>query len=507
MQNLPKIVTQQLNLVAPHGGHPDPNLLTAFAERALPPSERALLTDHLSFCADCRAIVFLAQPDFETTSAAVLQPARHGWFTMPILRWGLVASCIVVFAGAGILLHQRTTRLELARSAAPATVVSLEKEKEQGLRQKKEQGLEEKKEQGSETVQDLQKAQGTPAAAPPPNQLSAASSNRVPAAALPFAKKSAAQDQIEASATESKQSRNSLAAGGNRANAPSRAAPAGTYSLAVSARAPQELARAQKSQTASGDGARVLPYSQGAPVAANTPPMPAAIPQSSEVLEVQSATQATTPGVAAGSIPNQFTPRDAPSNGRAPIELKQSNAEPNDRKQSDRNTVAVSTGPMVGATGTGSAQAAVVAPLRLPSWSIGPAGILERSFDDGKTWQSVDVSLKPQPSADNLLQAQVTAKAKDQSSLQHDKDRISHIIFYSVAVRGPEVWAGGTAGALYHSSDAGNFWVRLLPSANGVALSGDVVRIEFTGQQGCQVTTSTAEIWNTADDGQSWQKQ
>lgn len=490
MQNLPKIVTEQLKIAAPHGGHPDPNLLTAFAERALPQSERALLTDHLSLCGDCRAIVFLAQPDSETTSASVFRPARHGWFAMPILRWGLVASCVVVFACAGILQYQRTTRLELARSAVPPMVASLEKGKEQGL--------EGNKEQDSETVQDLKNAQGAPAAAPPPTLVSPASSKPVAAAALPFAKKSAAQDQIEASATESKRLRNTLAAAGHRANAPSGDAALDTYGLAVSPRTPQELAQAQKSQTASGDGARVLPYSQGVPVAANTQPMPPAIPQSSEVV-VQSANQATTRDLAAGSSPN--------INSRAPIELKQSNAEQKDSKQSDRSTVAVSTAPMVGATGTGSAQAAVVAPSRLPSWSIGPAGILERSFDDGKTWQSVDVSPKPQPSADNLLQAQVTAKAKDQSSRKLDKDQVSPVIFYSVAVRGPEVWAGGTAGALYHSADAGNFWVHLLPSANGVALSGDVVRIEFTGQQGCRVSTSTAEIWNTADDGQSWQKQ
>jgi len=81
------------------------------------------------------------------------------------------------------------------------------------------------------------------------------------------------------------------------------------------------------------------------------------------------------------------------------------------------------------------------------------------------------------------------------------------LIFRAVAAIGPEVWAGGSNAALYHSPDAGSHWIQVVPSADGAILSGDVVALEFSDPQHGKVTTSTAEVWITTDAGQTWQKQ
>jgi len=69
MTELPNVVRERLK-AAPAGLHPDPNLLTAFAEQALSDREAPQVLDHLSRCADCRDVVVLATP--ATQSAAVV---------------------------------------------------------------------------------------------------------------------------------------------------------------------------------------------------------------------------------------------------------------------------------------------------------------------------------------------------------------------------------------------------------------------------------------------------
>lgn len=80
-------------------------------------------------------------------------------------------------------------------------------------------------------------------------------------------------------------------------------------------------------------------------------------------------------------------------------------------------------------------------------------------------------------------------------------------IFRTVAAAGTEVWAGGSNGALYHSLDAGTRWIRVAPVSGAVRLTGDIVALEFSDSQHGRLTTSASEVWTTADDGQTWQKQ
>ncbi len=137
-----------------------------------------------------------------------------------------------------------------------------------------------------------------------------------------------------------------------------------------------------------------------------------------------------------------------------------------------------------------------------PLWAVNAAGALQRSFDKGSTWQTVDVAVN---GASLELSANTPrAKAKDAGkALRRD----AALTFRAVYAAGAEVWAGGSAGALYHSQDAGNHWVRVTPASAGTALTGDVLTLEFSDPQYGRLSTSTSEVWTTTDAGQTWQKQ
>ncbi len=80
------------------------------------------------------------------------------------------------------------------------------------------------------------------------------------------------------------------------------------------------------------------------------------------------------------------------------------------------------------------------------------------------------------------------------------------IFFKSVAEIGSEVWAGGIGGALYHSTDDGKSWMKLMPSAGDQALIADVTAIRATGRGAAELDTSKGERWITIDGGQHWRK-
>jgi len=156
-------------------------------------------------------------------------------------------------------------------------------------------------------------------------------------------------------------------------------------------------------------------------------------------------------------------------------------------------------------------QATNVSPA--PRWSINAAGTLQRSLDQGNTWQDVNVSSAPMAFVgSNLDISAETQSAKDAKvararAKSAGKKGASSAVFRAVIANGADVWAGGLHGSLYHSTDSGNRWMQVVPSSAGSVLTGDIVSIEFTDLQHGKLSTSTAETWITADSGQTWQKQ
>jgi hypothetical protein len=127
-------------------------------------------------------------------------------------------------------------------------------------------------------------------------------------------------------------------------------------------------------------------------------------------------------------------------------------------------------------TGRNAIALRTLAKIVTPIWTLSSDGTqLLRSLDAGQTWQAVPVDSK--------------------------------VVLRAVASMGSEVWVGGSAGALYHSSDAGTNWKKVAPAAAGKVLQADIVRIEFADAQHGKLTTASDEVWTTADAGQSWQRQ
>jgi len=144
----------------------------------------------------------------------------------------------------------------------------------------------------------------------------------------------------------------------------------------------------------------------------------------------------------------------------------------------------------------------------LALWTISSAGTLQRSYDQGRTWLDVDVNTTANYT--NLMSLDVAAKttgAKEKDKNTKVLKAPLAIVFRAVASNGPDVWAGGSNGSLYHSLDAGLQWSRVTPSSTGSALTGDIISLEFSDALHGKVTTSSSEVWITADDGQTWQKQ
>ncbi|HWY57770.1 MAG TPA: YCF48-related protein [Terriglobales bacterium] len=121
------------------------------------------------------------------------------------------------------------------------------------------------------------------------------------------------------------------------------------------------------------------------------------------------------------------------------------------------------------------ASEAMVPENLIPRWTLSADGTLQRSLDSGRTWQTIPVS--------------------------------SQTMFRALAADGLDIWVGGAAGALFHSSDAGQHWTQVRPVANGEALTDDIIGVEFRDALHGRLTSSMEETWITADAGQTWQKQ
>jgi hypothetical protein len=114
-------------------------------------------------------------------------------------------------------------------------------------------------------------------------------------------------------------------------------------------------------------------------------------------------------------------------------------------------------------------------PLRA-YWSISASGRLERSSTMNGPWTELHL---------------------DES-----------VKFRVVTAEGNDVWAGGSGGALYRSTDSGAHWTRVKVGPNQTAdravVTDAIVSIRFSDRQHGTVTTDALETWVTADGGEHW---
>jgi hypothetical protein len=495
MQDVPKIVRQQLeaskSVVAE--SHPDADLLTAFAEQALVGREREFVIDHLARCGDCRDVVVLALPATEAVAVPAVSGARIGWFSRPGLRWGVVAAGLLIVTSVGVLQYRQRHREE--------TVASNIGQNDASART------------AAQNAPVLPQAPAS-AAATPQSELDR-EKNETGALAMSsqpmFPERKAAPRAGATFRQLSPMNRASAAKAGS-----ARGVGAGVGSDSAAGFAPsahQDFGRTQAVNSP------VPAEPQASPPAAT---QQVEVSGASQVVEVQSeAAQITTEVTAQNQISDQVIQnrKELPLNGRNVANL---------------GAVAKAKDPVPAQAAASAAPGPIAPPgiplqtspalmLRVsPRWGISAAGMLQRSFDAGKTWEGINPSANliaiaasktvesatpadglktgqdvPEQAAANLAKKIQKAKASPDSSL----------LFRAVAASGLEVWAGGSGGALYHTVDGGNRWTLVLPAAAGTILTGDIISIQFPDPQHGTVATSSAEVWTTTDDGQTWSKE
>ncbi len=401
MEKLPKIVASQLAQGAgalPSGAeaHPDPDLLTAFVERALPEGERGQVVGHLAECAACRDVVALAQPEL-VTSNPVFTPkpfvSRGFW-----LRWGALAACAVL-AVTLVLRHssEEKSPVVATKRADESPAVSTEMSRNEATDQAKPR---------------VAASPAQPVAEPSlPSQFSPA-----------LKRKAVDLDRRARQAPEIALGKEQATAGILNIETAKVAAP---VSLAdkkaeaiqadqLTAAKPSTRQREENSYSTAAGGVVFGGTTQTVEVASS----PVAVEKDKDVRE-------------------ELHASSAPINGRA-LSL-----------------------------GKAARQAAL--------WQITAAGELQRSFDSGRSWESVSLG-------------------------QPVKLRV-------MAMSGLHVWVAGNNGVLFYSRDGGNKFTDVAVKDKHASLTGDIVVLEFADALHGRLETAGHEVWATSDGGKSWRKQ
>ena len=409
MAELPETARQKLkHWVA--GPHPDANLLSAFAENSLSARERGLLVEHLAACASCREVVALAAPqDISAAIAPVPEKAVRQW---AMLRWGTAAAILVVMVG--VVWLGRTNRTVAPKPAAEVARAMPELQNEPVPAEKQKE--------------EMPSAGAADAARPP------ALPDKVEAARPRVAKEARPAPAAEAKA----QAAVSGLAGGESA------------SKKMAALDQLKDRKLEEQQVQLGNEVQLQKQGELRAEIAQAAPAPSSAMKSA--MARRPAAQAG--AEAQANAPVAAAPADAVAGGLSAIGSAQGAA---------REALPA----------PGRAQASKVAAAKTTArWSISANGDLQRSLDDGVTWQDEPLAAKA--------------------------------VFRAVSAMGKEIWAGGNAGALFHSGDGGGSWARVTPAASGATLSADIVRINFADAQRGSLTTSTGQTWLTTDGGRTW---
>jgi hypothetical protein len=451
MESLPKIARERLQRSSV-SEHPDADLLTAFAEQSLTPRERSQVADHLSHCGECREILVIASPvDAEVSSASaanLITRPHSGLRSWPVLRWGALAACLVVVSAAGLLLTRRASGPEKFDRARQQENTQLAVDQEPSASVQEYSAPAAHPESRKQALDFAAKAE-----APAPAKLPATSANRKKFIALPNER--AAKDSAGLLVVSPKVS------GKGEMDNLSQAAPAAAAPSRIDA---DRVATAHAAPPQIATGGAVADEK----IAAASPPVAA---ESSNKEEQQNRPQvpSQTPEVTSDALVLQTETSTL-------ARQAQSKAKP-DRSEAKSNAANASRK----VSGELAASAAITSGSRLmrdvssATWTLSPDGLPQRSFDSGKTWEKMQVD--------------------------------HHTGFRALSAQGMDIWVGGPAGILYHSSDVGMHWTRIVPVSESTTLASDIVSMDFRDRVHGKLITGNRESWTTSDGGKTWQKE
>ena len=98
MDGMTKLVSGRLKALPTTGSHPDPEVLAAFAENALPEADRGRLLQHLGACSDCREILYLAMPEAPEMQKVLVPQPPPFTFRRWVLATGALAASVAIVA-------------------------------------------------------------------------------------------------------------------------------------------------------------------------------------------------------------------------------------------------------------------------------------------------------------------------------------------------------------------------------------------------------------------------
>lgn len=469
MQSVPKIVRERLRTDALAGTHPDADVLTAYAEKSLPEKERSVVIEHLARCGQCRDVLALALPEIETQTVVI--PVRGAWFTWPVLRWGLVAAGIVAIVSLGVVQYQRrASQTATVAKAVPSPVVAAP----------------------SSRTQPSTSAATSPTTGNSGREKPRESEdNARMAAKLVSPKLASPREEVSVTTPEKKvmaQAEVPLPSGVPRVRSNFGAAIGGP--MMPSQWQQQQIGQAQMQASAA---VPATPNAKQQAVGAAGGVQPAAPSTHQEVVEVQS-----------GASQLQTETKDVENQIHSDVyAMSKAKAAP-----SAQAALAAPAPSPANPLPSARMQAVTANALPLPRWTISSSGDLQRSFDQGSSWLDVDVTASPAPAKLASVETASAALAdKKYESAPSLKTAAVRPVFRAISANGADVWAGGVNGVLYHSTDAGHHWSRVLPIPGSAAVAGDIVAVEFSDPQHGKIATSTGETWTTGDGGQTWQKQ
>lgn len=460
MAEVPKIVGKRLRAARPVTGHPDADVLTAFAERTLRASERDFVLEHLARCDDCREVVALALPAVEDVQT-VVSPVRSGWFTAPMLRWGAIAAAVLVVATVAIRRNQTQQRatdmptILLRQYSTPQKELAQSRDQDARLRADESRlAPPAAQAESADRATDLKDA---PKAGDKGAFMTYKSQS--PAAGVV----GGAIGSINAPAKKDSSPVNSY----SRANAsPGPVLDVDKVAAAPAPAAPAAAARIPAEKQAALAGAR-------ADAAANAGELQANLETKTQSLPMARRNEQPQPSQGDGRLTEKEEDR-----------LADEQAKPE------------------AAEGFTAAKVPML-PTPAPRWMV-KGGAVQRSLDAGRTWQEINVAAMTVADVQSAYALSKTSEVAITTKAAKKKANAAPV-FSAVAALMLEVWAGGTAGSLYHSTDGGSSWTRVVASDSGETLTSDISGIEVADAQHVKIVSSN--VWTTADGGKTWHKQ
>lgn len=445
MKPLPKVVLERMR-AGRAVEHPDSDLLTAFAEQALTTVERSEVADHLSRCVDCREVVALMTESNPALAHPDFASRSITWNRGRLLSWPVLRWGTLA---ACVVVVGAAGLLLTQRSLHRTETAASSHQPEQTTAVMDQRSSDQPPAIARQSSADQLKRQIPPRSSRSDrvaeSELSSSPQNRKEFLTLPEER----ADKKDAGRLAFAPGVAGKVAIEEPSQVPAATAPPRSNSVHASLDAAPTVRGKQVA-----NAAPAAPTDQkGAAKAMAKEDQPERLPAMTESVEVTAE---------APALQTQNTTVIAKS---AKSKLKTEN----------NSGAASATSSGLAATAAITNGSRLVRDVNAAQWTLSGEGIPQRSFDSGKTWEKVPVD--------------------------------HHKAFRALSAQGMDVWVGGLAGVLYHSSDVGLHWTRIIPVAENSTLTADILTIDFRDPLHGQLTTANQESWTTADAGKTWQKE